>query len=240
MNGGTEGNQQLTAQLGVILLVLLAALGVTIPDLRLLIWEHLFLGFLLLGPVLAKLGSTGYRFVRYYTRDPAYRTKGPPELYLRAIGPIVVLSTFVVFISGVLLLIEGPGHRNPSLTIHKLGFIVWVVFMAVHVLGHLRELPHSLRAARETRAAVPGLSAAAGSVSGPGRRAVGAGGRSLTLAGSMVAGLIVALVLIPDFSSWTAKGVFRHHRHRHEAAAAAHRYFAYSMARDSRITVTLI
>jgi hypothetical protein len=33
MSGGTEGNQQLTAQLGVILLVLLAALGVTIPDL---------------------------------------------------------------------------------------------------------------------------------------------------------------------------------------------------------------
>jgi hypothetical protein len=207
LGGGPDANQQLTTQIGVILLVLLAAIGATIPFLSQLIAEHLFLGFLLLGPVVAKMGSTGYRFVRYYTHDPAYRKKGPPHLSMRLIAPIVVLSTVVVFVSGIVLMFEGPNHRDPSLTIHKLSFIVWLVFMGLHVLGHLLELPGSLRGARETRNALPGLSSAPR-------------GRWVTIAGSMAAGLVVALVLIPSFGSWTAGGVFRHHR-THEASAVS-------------------
>ncbi len=215
-SGGTEGNEQLTAQLGVTLLVLLAALGVTIPDLRQLIAPHLFLGFLLLGPVLAKMGSTGYRFVRYYSGNAAYRTKGPPELALRLIAPLVVLTTIIVFVSGVVLMFEGPNHRNPALAIHKLSFIAWLVFMAIHVLGHLFELPSSLRAARETRDALPGLSSERGR--GLPRLSSGTRGRWLALAGSTAAGVVAAVALIPSYSSWTANGVFRHH-HNREASA---------------------
>ena len=29
----------------------------------------------------------------------------------------------------------------------------------------------------------------------------------------MVGGLVLAIVLIPDFSAWTAHGVFVHHHH---------------------------
>ena len=68
--GSTDGNEQLTAFTGAILIVLLAVLGVTILRIRQLISVHLFVGLLLLGPVALKLASTGYRFVRYYTRDP--------------------------------------------------------------------------------------------------------------------------------------------------------------------------
>src|ERR1700722_19653051 len=89
--GGTDGNEQLTAMTGAILIVLLAVIGVTILRMGQLISVHLFVGLLLLGPVALKVGSTGYRFVRYYTRDPAYRRKGPPETLLRVIAPIVVL-----------------------------------------------------------------------------------------------------------------------------------------------------
>ncbi len=213
--GGPDGNERLTAQIGVILLVLLAALGVTIPDLSQLIAPHLFLGLLLLGPVLAKIGSTGYRFVHYYTHDPEYRRKGPPQLYLRLIAPIVVLTTVVVFVSGIVLMFEGPNHRNPALTIHKLSFIVWLVFMALHVLGHLAELPRSLRASRETREALPGLSSRPRTTG----LSYGARGRWVTIAGSTAAGVILALALIPSFGSWTAGGVFRHH-HEHQASAA--------------------
>ena len=45
--------------------MLLAVIGVTIPELRQLISVHLFVGLLLLGPVALKMVSTGYRFVRY-------------------------------------------------------------------------------------------------------------------------------------------------------------------------------
>src|ERR1700685_2891935 len=102
--GGTAGNERLTAVTGAVLIVLLAVIGVTIISLSQLLWVHLFVGVLLIGPLMLKLASTGYRFVRYYTRDAAYRHVGPPALPLRLIAPIVVLSTVVVFASGVALL----------------------------------------------------------------------------------------------------------------------------------------
>jgi hypothetical protein len=133
--GGTDGNEQLTAITGAILVVLLAAIGVTIVLIGQLISVHLFLGLLLIGPVALKMASTGYRFARYYTHDPAYREKGPPELLLRVIAPIVVLSTVVVFASGVVLLFVGRARRDMDqlLLIHKVSFIVWGYSLACTV-----------------------------------------------------------------------------------------------------------
>lgn len=146
--GGKGGNEQLTAVTGVVLIVLLAALGLTIPRIHQLISMHLFLGLVLLGPLAVKMGSTGYRFVRYYTHDPAYRREGPPETLMRLIAPVMVLSTVLVFASGIVLLILGPSHRGPFVSIHKASFVVWLAFTGLHVLGHLPGLGASLRAAR--------------------------------------------------------------------------------------------
>ena len=151
MSGGTEGNEQLTALTGAVLIVLLAVIGVTILRLRGLLWVHLFVGLLLLGPVVLKIASTSYRFIRYYTNDPAYRLKGPPAAYLRLLGPMVVLSTVVVFASGVALLLAGPSSRGTLLPIHKISFFVWLAATAIHVLGHLQELAPALRASRPSR-----------------------------------------------------------------------------------------
>ena len=128
---------QLTAITGVILIVLLAVIGLTILRIRQLISVHLFVGLLLIGPVALKMASTGYRFMRYYSGNRVYREKGPPETWLRLLAPGVVLSTVIVFVTGVLLMFAGPAHRNPLLELHKVGFIVWVVLTALHVLGHL-------------------------------------------------------------------------------------------------------
>ena len=48
---GTTGNEQLTSATGIVLIVLLAALGVTILRIRPLLSEHMFLGILLIPPV---------------------------------------------------------------------------------------------------------------------------------------------------------------------------------------------
>lgn len=199
--GGTDGNEQLTTITGAILIVLLAVIGFTIPQLGRFVSVHLFVGMLLFGPVLLKMASTGYRFIRYYTGNAAYREKGPPETILRLIGPIVVLSTAAVFATGVVLLILGPSHRNPWVELHKLTFIVWIVFMGLHVLLHLPAVARALGIGREGRAQLAGA-------------APGAAGRWIAIAGALVAGLILAIVLIPDFSAWTAHGVFVHH-HEH-------------------------
>jgi len=201
--GGVDGNERLTAMTGSVLIALLAVVGVTIVRIGQLIWLHLFLGLALMGPVLLKLGSTGYRFLRYYSRAAVYRAKGPPMLVLRAMGPVVVLTTLTVFISGVVLLFDGPRGRSTLLLIHKVSFIVWLVFMAIHVLAHLRALGRSLRAvaivAAEPRESLRDARA-------------GAMGRWLALSGALVAGVVLALVLIPHFGVWTTPGAFAHHR----------------------------
>jgi hypothetical protein len=196
--GGTAGNEQLTTITGTILLVLLALIGVTIVWIGQFLWLHLFVGLLLMGPVSLKLASTGYRFLRYYRGDAAYRRKGPPEIPLRVIAPIVVLTTLVVFISGVVLLFVGPAHRGQLVLIHKVSFIIWLGFTALHVLGHVSHLPASLHSVHRARPDLPGVQ-------------TGAAGRWISIAGALVGGLVLALVLIPDFSLWTAHTALLHH-----------------------------
>jgi hypothetical protein len=198
--GGPEGNEQLTAGVSVVLLVALAVIGLTILRIRQLISVHLFVGLLLLGPVALKMASTGYRFTRYYTHSLRYREKGPPEPLLRAIAPMVVVTTVTVFVSGIVLLFLGPRHRGPWLSIHKVSFIVWLVFTGVHVLGHVAKLPGQLRAADPEARALS-------------RASPGDAGRLIALAGALVAGLVLALVLLPRFGVWAAPGAFPHHHH---------------------------
>ncbi|MGO9320927.1 MAG: hypothetical protein ACLQBY_09030 [Solirubrobacteraceae bacterium] len=197
--GGTAGNERLTTAVGATLIVLLAVIGVTIIRIHGLLSEHLFVGMLLVPPVLLKMSSTGYRFLRYYTADQRYRRKGPPELALRVIAPMVVLSTVVVFASGVALLFAGPSSRETLFPIHKDSFFVWVAFMALHVLGHLPGMPAVLRADY-------GRSAELSS------DVTGRAGRMMALGGALVAGLVLAILVIPEFGPWLHNsGIFHHH-----------------------------
>jgi hypothetical protein len=199
MGGGTTGNERLTAATGVLLLVLLAVIGVTVLRLGQLLWVHLFVGMLLLPPVLLKMGSTGYRFARYYTANPAYREKGPPAAPMRLLAPFVVISTVVVMGSGVALLFAGPSSRGTLFPIHKLSFFAWLAFTVLHVLGHLLDLPAPLRADFRANAGLSGQE--------PGRD-----GRVLSLIGVLVAGLVLAVLLIPEFSPWMHAHLHAHHR----------------------------
>jgi hypothetical protein len=195
--GGTDGNEQLTALTGSLLLVLLAVLGVTIVRIGQLLWLHLFLGLLLIGPLGLKLASTGYRFARYYTHDQPYRVKGAPHPLLRGVAPLLVASTLAVFVTGVLLLAEGSASRDPLLLWHKVSFFVWLAAIAPHVLGHVLDLPRWLRATGQDL--TPGRGPRAGSA-----------GRAIALASALVAGAVLAIVLLPDFGSWTAAHVHHH------------------------------
>ena len=112
---------------------------------------------------------------------------------------MVVVSTVVVFLSGLVLMFDGPGSRGDWLFIHKASFFVWLAATALHVLGHLPRLPRQLRGADP--------------VGGLGGAARGAMGRWLLIGGSVLAGLIVAVVLIPHYGAWTAVGAFPHHEH---------------------------
>ncbi|MGA8747032.1 MAG: hypothetical protein WB507_14375 [Solirubrobacterales bacterium] len=141
VHDGVAGNSRITGGAAAMLLVLLAVEGATIPLIGSLRGPHIFIGMLLIPPVLLKLGSTGWRFTRYYAGNRRYRRKGPPPLPMRLLAPGVVLTTVALFATGVLLLIEGPGDSGSLKLLHKVSFIVWLALMTVHVLGHVLEVP---------------------------------------------------------------------------------------------------
>src|SRR5947208_17098907 len=74
------GNERMTALAGAVLLVLILVEIVISARLRTLLSAHVFVGVLLAGPLAVKIGSTGYHFLRYYTRSPSFLRIGPPLL----------------------------------------------------------------------------------------------------------------------------------------------------------------
>ena len=193
--GGAAGNERLTALTGMVLLVLLAAEGVTILSVQQLLTVHFFVGMLLIGPVVLKVCSTGYRFVRYYTGAATYRRKGPPAPLLRLLGPVVLLTSVAVIGTGVMLAITGPGG-GVWLLLHKASFVLWFGAMTMHVLAYIWRLPRLARGDLTGRA---------------GRRAnevlAGRGARWLLLMGSVLAGLLLAVLTVHQAGAWTGLSV---------------------------------
>ena len=158
--GGSDGNEQLTAVVATLLLVLLAIEGATLLDLRSLLTVHAFVGMLLVPVVALKLGSTGWRLLRYYLGAEDYVRRGPPHPFLRVVvAPIAVVSTIVLFATGVALLaLDRTGGIVAGL--HKASFVVWFGAVGVHVLVRLARLPVLLRLSRPGAAVRIGLAAA--------------------------------------------------------------------------------
>ncbi|HKD89626.1 MAG TPA: hypothetical protein VKB62_13945 [Streptosporangiaceae bacterium] len=185
-SAGADGNERLTAMTGALLLVGFAVEGVTVLQVRRLLVLHVLVGALLIGPVVLKIASTGYRFVRYYTGSTPYVRKGPPSPVRRVLGPLVILTSVAVLGTGIVLGIVGPGNGQ-WLFLHKASFILWFGVMTIHVLNYAPRLPRLLSARPAGRGigAVPG-----GSV------------RWLGLAVSLAVGIGVAVAAMQMSVKW--------------------------------------
>ncbi|HVS49165.1 MAG TPA: hypothetical protein VHJ99_09705 [Candidatus Dormibacteraeota bacterium] len=150
---GVAANERLTALTGALLFVLLAAMGITVLRVRQLLPEHFLLGFLLIPPLVLKMASTGYRFVRYYSSNPSYRRAGPPRWPMRLLAPIVVLSTAVLFTTGLELWLFGLRFGSVWVVAHKLSFVLWLPAAGIHILWYLRRSAET--AAEEFGSAAP-------------------------------------------------------------------------------------
>jgi hypothetical protein len=172
--GGSVGNEQLTAAVATVLVLLLAIEGATLLQIRTLLTVHAFVGMFLIPVVVLKLSSTGWRMFRYYGRAEEYVRRGPPHVMLRMlVAPVTVLSTLVLFGTGVALLVLNQ-REGTLVGLHKASFIVWVGATGVHVLAHTLELPRALRA-----------------------RAPGTALRIALVAGSVVGGAVLAVATLP-------------------------------------------
>jgi hypothetical protein len=178
---GVIGNERLTALVSFVLLVLIIVELVTSAVLRSWLPAHTFVGVLLAGPLLVKMSSTGWRFLRYYTRAPAYVRRGPPPLVLRVLGPVLLVTTLVMIGSGIGLVVTGP--IQPFLLVHVFSALVWLPLMAVHSLAHWLQVPGRLADDwRDERGS---------------RSQVGRGLRLGVNLGGLLLGVIAAVLLFP-------------------------------------------
>ena len=184
-----SANARLTAMTGTVLLFLFSGEVITTVLMGSLFGLHFFLGMVLIGPVCLKTGSTVWRFSRYYLGSQPYVRRGPPPTLQRVLGPVLVLTSAGVLGTGVLLAVTGPGSSWGRL--HQLFFYLWVIIVIIHVVHYLPRLPELLASHPAERA----LQAAAGS-----------GARWLLLAGSLIAGLILALLTYHLRARWGSWG----------------------------------
>ena len=183
--GGSEGNEILTSINAVVLLGLIGMQLITVLALESMIKVHLFVGVVLLGPVLLKLASTGYRFLRYYAGAHEYRAKGVPPTFLRALAPVFVLATVGLFASGVVMLVNGDGEGAVR-GVHVASFWVWIACLGFHVLLNARQVLGNLKRARL------GMS--------------GAELRAMLVLASILGGVMVALALISKITGYEMSG----------------------------------
>jgi hypothetical protein len=185
---GARSNERLTAVASAALLPLFVVVLAATPKLDALLTVHVFVGLMLLGPLTVKLGSVGYRFVRYYAGSSAYVRKGPPRMGLRLLAIPLVLTTVVEMGSGIGLLVAGPSDPSPFLFLHNATFVLWLPIAAIHVLAYVRGLPELVR-----------------------EEWTGGGVRSSSVdlsAGALLAGLVGAIVALPFAAPWASTGAF--------------------------------
>jgi hypothetical protein len=193
LNRGTrplnpDGNERLTASVGLVLIVLtVIELATLLLGLGRFLSLHVFIGLALLPPVVLKLGTTGWRFTRYYTRAAAYRAKGAPQLVMRLMAPLLVAATIILFGSGVALGFLHGHSLQLARDLHGPASVAWMILVGVHVLVYLK------RALVTTKEDVEPTS----------RSAVrGASARNLILAAAVITGLVVGLGTLTMQHRW--------------------------------------
>jgi hypothetical protein len=193
-----DGNERLTATVGLLLIVLtLIELGTVVFGLGQFMSVHVFVGLVLIPPVLLKLASTGWRFSRYYMRHELYRLKGAPQIVMRLLAPLLVASTVVLFASGVAMGFLHGSALDLARTVHGPASVAWMILLGVHVLVYLKRALISSKEdlTEATRASVPGARA-----------------RTYLVALAIVTGVVVGVATLPVDHHWLHLPNKDHHR----------------------------
>jgi hypothetical protein len=199
-----RGNERLTAAVGLLVLApVVVEVATILLGVHTFMSLHVFVGLALIPAVLLKLASTGWRFVRYYTRSRAYREQGPPQIAMRLLAPLFVTATVVLFGSGIAMGVLHGHALQTARRLHGPASVIWLVLLGLHVLVYLG------RAWRTTaQDALPAL-----------RKPVrGTTARAYALATVVVSGLLLGGATLPAQHRW----VDLRRDHHDEKRAALH------------------
>jgi hypothetical protein len=153
-----------TMQLGLALSVLLALLFFSGGQFYLYVFNydvgpyftftrvlHFYVGLASVPFLLAKYGSTGFRFAGYYLRLPRFKQAGPPRLLPRVLSPVLALDFFVLYFSGAYMLFHYyytvtniPPLMFKPVQLHLWAAIVAVPLLAIHLGQHFVEVIRGL------------------------------------------------------------------------------------------------
>lgn len=206
-SGGPAGNALLTAWTALVLLALSIGELLTLFDVRGLISWHVALGALLIPPATMKTASTTWRMASYYLGRRPYREAGAPPLFMRLLGPLVVVSTLGLLATGVALVLLGEavarrsvatllGFRVDWVTVHQGFFAVWAGAVGLHLLGRI----------------IPALRTTVMRGSAAGQAVPGRWARGLWFVTMVAAAAALAVVLVHADSSWASHGFGDHQR----------------------------
>jgi hypothetical protein len=129
---------------------------------------HFYAGLASIPFLLAKYGSTGFRFAGYYLRLPRFKAAGPPRLIPRIVSPLLALDFFMLYFSGLYMLFHyyytvtniPPGFKPVQL--HLWSAILAVPLIAAHLGSHLFEATRGLARERSELLAQERLSPESG------------------------------------------------------------------------------
>ncbi len=185
------GNERMIALVGTVLLVLIVAEIIIAAKMHALMPIHIFVGVLLTFPLFVKIGSTGYRFLHYYTGSPAFVQKGPPRLEMRLLAPLLLLASLSLVTSGITLALLGPTNVWSVwvLRLHALSVMCWLPLLVLHVGAYIWRVPRLLLADWQKRATC---------------RVPGRGWRYAGTLVALLAGVGAAALFLPHAASWTA------------------------------------
>ena len=138
---GLARNAQLTALTGLTLLALFTAEIVTvILGVSGVMTAHAIIGIAITPVVSLKIGSTGWRFAKYYRGDRDYARRGAPPTWLRILGPLLITATLLLLGSGILAYASPRwGLHHIVLGAHKVLFYPWMLMLIAHTAAHFRE-----------------------------------------------------------------------------------------------------
>jgi hypothetical protein len=181
------GNARLTAAVGLLVLVPVAVEGATVLlGVHTFMSVHVFVGLALIPALVLKLASTGWRFVRYYTRSRPYVAEGPPHAAMRLLAPLFVAATVVLFGSCVAMGLLDGHSLQIARRLHGPASVVWLIIFGIHVLVYFRRAVSTVRDALPARQTpVRGMTA-----------------RAAALAVAVICGLVLGVATVPAQHRW--------------------------------------
>ena len=165
---------RLTAQLGLILTLMLAAMFASGAFFYLYTFNydlppwftpvrfvHFYVGIASVVILAAKYGSTTVRLAGYYSGVRRYKAAGPPSLVPRMLSPLLAADFFVLYFSGLYMLFHYYYHTTniwpleaKPVQVHLWAAVVGAPLVTVHLAWHLTSAWRSVRGRADAMEAV--------------------------------------------------------------------------------------